>query len=149
MRRVRVTAEASQELQEAADWYEGETRGLGFRLIDAFEHAIELLRDDFPPLTPVPGDAGDRGAKRLMLHRFPLFRHYNRAQGRVCGLGARSPFPPSRLLEGPTTHITPQISRAVFWRRLDLPGYVFFALSGKRSGCAMICSVKSTSRSGQ
>ncbi len=72
MGRVRVSAEASQELQEAADWYEGETRGLGFRLIDAFEHAIELLRDDFPPLTPVPGDSGDRGAKRLMLHRFPF-----------------------------------------------------------------------------
>ena len=72
MRRVRVSAEASREFQEAADWYEGETPGLGFRLIDAVEHAIELLREDFPPQTSGPDDAGHRGAKRLILHRFPF-----------------------------------------------------------------------------
>jgi len=72
MRRVRVSLEATRELQEAANWYETEKPGLGSRLIDAFGNALELLREDFPPVTPVPGDSGQRGAKRLILHRFPF-----------------------------------------------------------------------------
>ena len=69
---VRISREASEELGEAAAWYERECRGLGSRLIDAFEHAIDLLREDSPPLVPVVGDAALKGAKRLLLHRFPF-----------------------------------------------------------------------------
>jgi hypothetical protein len=53
------------------------------------------------------------------------------------------------FVHGSLWRLTLQISRAAFWRRLDLPRYVLLAVSGKRSGCSMICSVKSTSRSGQ
>ena len=73
MRVVRISAEAAQELVEAAAWYERESPGLGARLIDAFEHAIELLREEMPPLTPLTGEAAHRGAKRLLLHRFPFW----------------------------------------------------------------------------
>ena len=69
---VRVLAQAASELEEAAKWYEAEFVGLGTRLLDEFQRAVQLLREDMPPLLPVPGDAGRYGAKRLLLHRFPF-----------------------------------------------------------------------------
>jgi len=72
MRRVRVDAEAARELEEAAAWYDTESPGAGSRLLDAFESALRLLREDHPPLVKVPGEAGALGAQPLLLHRFPL-----------------------------------------------------------------------------
>jgi toxin ParE1/3/4 len=69
---VKVSREAARELEEAAAWYEKEESGLGERLIDAFEHATQLLKEPNPPLTPVTGEAADMGAKKLILHRFPF-----------------------------------------------------------------------------
>tara|TARA_R110000823_G_scaffold315288_1_gene446473 strand:- start:806 stop:1117 length:312 start_codon:yes stop_codon:yes gene_type:complete len=70
--RVRVSREAATELEEAASWYEQEEVGLGERLINAFEQAIELLEEPYPPLAPVNHDAAESGAKQLILHRFPF-----------------------------------------------------------------------------
>lgn len=70
--KIKVSKEAAAELEEAAAWYEEEEVGLGVRLIDAFEHAIQLLREPNPPLTPVLGKAASLGAKKLILHRFPF-----------------------------------------------------------------------------
>ena len=72
MPRVRVGSEAVQELEEAAAWYEARMPGLGTKLVDAFENALSLLEGELPPLTPMLGTAGQRGAKRLLLHRFPF-----------------------------------------------------------------------------
>jgi hypothetical protein len=72
MRTVRVLAQAARELEEAAAWYENEHDGLGTRLLDEFDRAVRLLQDDLPPLTPLIGEAGGLGAKRLLLHRFPF-----------------------------------------------------------------------------
>lgn len=72
MPRVRISAEASQELEEAVAWYENERPGLGVKLVEAFENAITLLESDLPPLAAMPGAAGQKGAKRLLLHRFPF-----------------------------------------------------------------------------
>jgi len=72
MPKVKVSKEAATELEEAAAWYEKEQVGLGSRLIDAFEHAIQLLRELNPPLTPVQGEAVRLGGKKLILHRFPF-----------------------------------------------------------------------------
>ena len=72
MHTVQVTAEAAEELEEAAAWYEKEQPGLGAKLLDEFERALELLREEMPPLTPVHGEAAGRGAKRILLHRFPF-----------------------------------------------------------------------------
>lgn len=47
--------------------------GLRARLVDAFAHAVRSLEETNPPLTSVGGKAGSRLAKRLLLHRFPLF----------------------------------------------------------------------------
>lgn len=69
---VKVSREAARELEEAAAWYEMEETGLGKRLIDAFEHATQLLKEPNPPLTPVTGESASMGAKRLILYRFPF-----------------------------------------------------------------------------
>ncbi|MCH2559473.1 MAG: hypothetical protein MK005_19540 [Alcanivorax sp.] len=69
---IEVSKEAAQELEESAAWYEKEDPGLGGRLVDAFPHAVRLLEEPNPPLTPAGGEARSRGAKRLRLHRFPF-----------------------------------------------------------------------------
>lgn len=48
MKKVRISRDASRELEEAARWYENEALGLGGRLVDAFEHAIDLLQGEIP-----------------------------------------------------------------------------------------------------
>ena len=52
MKHVKIGRDAAQEFQEAAAWYEMEQDGLGERFIAAFQHAIQLLGEDNPPLTP-------------------------------------------------------------------------------------------------
>ena len=70
--KIKVSKEAAREFEEAAIWYEKEQAGLGVRLIDAFENALQLLREPNPPLTPVQGKAAVLGAKKLVLHKFPF-----------------------------------------------------------------------------
>lgn len=68
---IKVSTEAARELEEAA-WYEMEEPGLGRRLLDAFEHATQLLAEPNPPLIPITGQASRFGARKLLLHRFPF-----------------------------------------------------------------------------
>ena len=49
-----------------------EEPGLGRRLLDAFEHATQLLAETNPPLIPITGQASRFGARKLILHRFPF-----------------------------------------------------------------------------
>jgi hypothetical protein len=72
MVKVQVSKEAAREIEEAAAWYENEQAGLGASFIDAFEAAIQLLREPNPPLTTVEGEAAAHGGKKLILHRFPF-----------------------------------------------------------------------------
>ena len=72
MPRVRIDNTAAQELAEAAAWYEEESPGTGERLLGAFEAAVSLLREEPLPLLAMTGEAGQLGAKRLLLHRFPF-----------------------------------------------------------------------------
>ncbi len=71
--KIKVSKEAAVELEEAAAWYEKEEAGLGAKLIDAFEHAVQLLREPNPPMTFMSGHAASLGAKKLILHRFPFY----------------------------------------------------------------------------
>lgn len=52
---VKIHREAALELEEAAAWYESELRGLGSRFIEAVDHALALLSEPNPPLTPMHG----------------------------------------------------------------------------------------------
>lgn len=63
--------DAAEEAVEAAAWYEQERPGLGIEFDHAINAALDLLEDEVIPLTNLPGKAGDRGAKRLVLRRFP------------------------------------------------------------------------------
>jgi toxin ParE1/3/4 len=71
MRRVRILDEAAQEAVEAAAWYELQRLGLGAEFERALDAALDLLEEEIVPLTAMPGVAGRRGAKRLILKRFP------------------------------------------------------------------------------
>ena len=71
MRRVRILDEAAQEAAEAAAWYELQRPGLGAEFERALDAALDLLEEEIVPLTAMPGVAGRRGAKRLILKRFP------------------------------------------------------------------------------
>jgi hypothetical protein len=70
-RSVKVLDAAAEEAAESAAWYERQREGLGFEFQEAIDAALDLLEDEVAPLTPVPGFAGKRGAKRLILKRFP------------------------------------------------------------------------------
>lgn len=72
MPKVKISPEAAQEFEEAAAWYEQEQRGLGTRFLNAFQNAVQLLREPNPPLTNVQGKAGKLGARKLILHKFPF-----------------------------------------------------------------------------
>ena len=71
MRLVRILHQAAEEVEAAAAWYESERQGLGVEFSDAIDVAIDLIEDGFLPLSPMPGQSGAKGAKRLILRRFP------------------------------------------------------------------------------
>lgn len=71
MRTVRILEEASQEAIEAAEWYEHEQSGLGAEFFAAVDAAIDVIEEHVVRLSPLPEEAGDTGAKRLILERFP------------------------------------------------------------------------------
>ncbi len=71
MRRIRIHHEAAEEAIEGAAWYERKRAGLGVEFSEALDAALDLLEDAIVPLTQLPGEAGARGAKRLIFKRFP------------------------------------------------------------------------------
>jgi hypothetical protein len=70
-RLLRIHEAAAEEAAEAAAWYERERPGLGADFEKALNAALDMLEQDVVPLTSVPGAAGARGVKRLLLRRFP------------------------------------------------------------------------------
>jgi toxin ParE1/3/4 len=71
MRALRIHAAAAEEAVEAAAWYERERPGLGREFESAIHSALDLLEQSIVPLSVLPGMAGARGVKRLILRRFP------------------------------------------------------------------------------
>ena len=68
---LRIHAAAAEDAAQAAAWYEKERPGLGADFEHAIDAALDLREQEIVPLTSVPGIAGTRGVKRLMLRRFP------------------------------------------------------------------------------
>lgn len=63
---------AAAELRHAAAWYEEQSPGLGDRLLDAIEVALEQIRR-FPEAgAPVPLVASDLPVRRGSVRRFPF-----------------------------------------------------------------------------
>ncbi len=71
MRIVRIHADAAEEAESAAAWYEREQPGLGADFENAVDTALDLLETEAIPATSMTGVAGTRPARRLVLRRFP------------------------------------------------------------------------------
>ena len=71
MRALRIHEAAADEAAEAAAWYERERPGLSLEFEHAIDAALDLLEEEIVPLLTMPGIAGQRGLKRLILRRFP------------------------------------------------------------------------------
>ncbi|GAA3580497.1 MULTISPECIES: type II toxin-antitoxin system RelE/ParE family toxin [Marinobacter] len=71
MRTVRILEEAAQEAIAAAEWYEHRQPGLGAEFFAAVDAAIDIIEENLSPLSPLPEQADDTGAKRLIIDRFP------------------------------------------------------------------------------
>ncbi|MDO8963734.1 MAG: type II toxin-antitoxin system RelE/ParE family toxin [Coriobacteriia bacterium] len=61
-----VHEDADRELEDAADYYDRESPGLGSALIDEVELAYDRIRS-----TPLAAEEVDPGIRRLVLARFP------------------------------------------------------------------------------
>lgn len=71
MRRVWLLEETAEEAVEAAAWYEQECPGLGVEFEREINAALDLLEDEMIPLTSLSSTTDIRGARRLVLGRFP------------------------------------------------------------------------------
>jgi toxin ParE1/3/4 len=54
VRTLRILEEASQEAIEAPAWYEYEQAGLGVEFFAAVDAAIDVIEENFIPLSPLP-----------------------------------------------------------------------------------------------
>ena len=68
---IRIHPEAAEEAERVTEWYENERPGLGKDFEAAVDAALDLLACDPIPSVPASGVAGERGARRLILKRFP------------------------------------------------------------------------------
>lgn len=71
MRTIHILSDAADEAQEATGWYEREQPGLGRDFEAAVDAAMDLLACEPIPASAMPGAAGARGIKRIILKRFP------------------------------------------------------------------------------
>ncbi len=68
---LRIHRLAEDELADAASWYETRQEGLGSALLDLTDKVIEALKSGVLPTSPVPGVKRIKGARRVLLRRFP------------------------------------------------------------------------------
>jgi len=68
---LRIHELAEDELADAASWYEGKQPGLGTALLELADQAVERIRSGVLPGSPVPGVTMTKGARRVLLRRFP------------------------------------------------------------------------------
>ena len=71
MKQLRILEEAAQEAVAAAEWYDQQRLGLGDEFTEAVDAAIDLIEEDILPLSPFSENLNEKGAKRLILKRFP------------------------------------------------------------------------------
>jgi toxin ParE1/3/4 len=62
---------AEDELTDAAVWYDGKQPGLGASFLDLVDNVIDRLCSGRLPSSPVPGVDVIKGARRVLLKRFP------------------------------------------------------------------------------
>ena len=71
MKEVRLAAEALDEANDAADWYEGRRAGLGAAFLVVLDRCLDF-RAEHPHAFPRLADTAPRlGIRRALLNRFP------------------------------------------------------------------------------
>ena len=68
---LRIHELAEDELADAALWYDAKEPGLGTTLLELADKAIERIRSDVLPGSPVPGVTKANNPRRVMLRPFP------------------------------------------------------------------------------
>lgn len=69
---IRTHRLAEDELTDAASWYESKQPGLGIALLDLIDKTVERLCSGVLPSSPVPRVPKAKGARRVLLRRFPF-----------------------------------------------------------------------------
>ena len=64
---VFVRPEAAQDIEEAASWYEEQSRGLGREFLEEVDRSLQRIAEQ-PELYP----SVHRGIRRALIHRFPF-----------------------------------------------------------------------------
>jgi hypothetical protein len=72
MKPFRTEPEASDELAEAAVWYEGKREGLGLEFLEAVDAALEFIGRFAQAGSPVPLVPKDLPIRRVPVRRFPF-----------------------------------------------------------------------------
>lgn len=68
---LRIHRLAEDELSDAASWYETKQPGLGMSLLELIDRAVERIRSGVLPGSPVLRVTRAKGARRVLLRRFP------------------------------------------------------------------------------
>jgi toxin ParE1/3/4 len=68
---LRIHRLAEDELTAAASWYEAKQAGLGVSLLDLIDNVVNRICSGSLPGSPAPGVAMEKGARRVLLRRFP------------------------------------------------------------------------------
>jgi toxin ParE1/3/4 len=68
---LRIHRLAEDELTAAALWYEAKQAGLGVSLLDLIDNMVDRICSGRLPSSPAPGVATEKGARRVLLRRFP------------------------------------------------------------------------------
>jgi plasmid stabilization system protein ParE len=68
---LKILAEAAEEAEAAADWYEREQPGLSRQFRDALNAGLDLLEQGVVTGSALPGPSGNEGIRHLVLRRFP------------------------------------------------------------------------------
>jgi hypothetical protein len=80
MKPFRTEPEASDELAEAAVWYEGKREGLGLEFLEAVDAALEFVARFTQAGSPVSLVPKDLHVRQVPVRRFP-FAHDHRRPG--------------------------------------------------------------------
>ncbi len=71
MKRLLVDRQASQEIDDAVDWYETQREGLGFRFLDILDQTLQLVADHPESYSRLRLGPASLVLRRALLHRFP------------------------------------------------------------------------------
>jgi plasmid stabilization system protein ParE len=70
-KRLRIDAEAEEEIESAIQHYEREREGLGLAFWTELSGAMDMLAEPGPECGPVIGLPAELGVRRKLLSRFP------------------------------------------------------------------------------